>query len=583
VNPWTRLGLAPTGDARAIKRAYARLLKATRPEDDPAGFQALREAYEWALQAARHLAEDEDEAEADGNGAVVVREPQQAAETPVVIEAAPAPAAIPAPAVAAAPAPASAPVAPQPAALQPMDEARRIWAEYIAGARVQPRQRLQKFMARDDMLDMRVRECFELCAVEVCADAACPDTVRAAVVGWYGWERDSAFVARHRPQQAYEALARWRADRSYEHLLPMGGDKAMQALLAIDAGRDPGWRLDGRFALRMQQLVREIPERHPELLHYRLHPHVFDTWAQRVHGRRYFLSTALGSAIIGLVLWGCAAGFLIDALPWMSGWTSFLLVEALTIAVVWFHLRAQAAFVRGARSSRVMHHLLHEVRLRPVWQFGWIPLYALASAALYVPRPPSWFVLADGALLAVSLALNVFAVSASLIENPAGFLVVAVAAMAMGAPLGKDYMLQYNPVVTGLAAISAVLLFFRGGHDLFTWLQVPVGRFLPLRAAWLAGAALLVLGGGLLAPPMHPYAAVLWLWLLAGVLLSRPSIKILYGLLGAFAAQIVIQGALRSPTLQILPVGLLTYSLSAVAIFMSVNIARTKKHQYPFA
>jgi hypothetical protein len=361
------------------------------------------------------------------------------------------------------------------------------------------------------------------------------------------------------------------------------GDKALQALLAMDAGRDPGWRLGGRFALRMQQLLREIPERHPELLHYRINPDVFDTWAQRVQGRRYFLSTLIGSAIIGLVVWDGAAVFLENAFPAIWSLTSCLLVEALVIGVIWSWFHAWAAIAADGRFSRLMQHLLHEVRLRPLWQFGWIPLYALASAALYVPQPPHWFVLADGALLAVSLALNVFAVSASLIEHPPGYLIVAVAAMAMGAPLGKEYMLEYSPVVTGLAAISAVLLFFRGGHDLFTWLQMPVRRFLPLRAVWLAGAAALILAGGLLAPPMHPYAAVLWLWLLAGVLLSRPSIKILYGLLGAFAAQVVIQAALHSPTLQMLPVGLLTYSLSAVAIFMSVNIARTKKTQYPFA
>jgi curved DNA-binding protein CbpA len=47
---WHVLELAPTVDAKAVKRAYARLLKQTRPEDDPEGFQRLRQAYEWALQ-----------------------------------------------------------------------------------------------------------------------------------------------------------------------------------------------------------------------------------------------------------------------------------------------------------------------------------------------------------------------------------------------------------------------------------------------------------------------------------------------------------------------------------------------------
>ncbi|HEY9101046.1 hypothetical protein [Chitinimonas sp.] len=46
---WAVLGMAPTADEREVKRAYARLLKTTRPEDDPVAFQRLREAFEAAL------------------------------------------------------------------------------------------------------------------------------------------------------------------------------------------------------------------------------------------------------------------------------------------------------------------------------------------------------------------------------------------------------------------------------------------------------------------------------------------------------------------------------------------------------
>ena len=46
---WIVLGLPPDADSRTIKRQYATLLKKTRPDDDPEGFQRLREAYEEAL------------------------------------------------------------------------------------------------------------------------------------------------------------------------------------------------------------------------------------------------------------------------------------------------------------------------------------------------------------------------------------------------------------------------------------------------------------------------------------------------------------------------------------------------------
>lgn len=47
---WEILGLEADADLRSIKRRYAQLLKIHRPDEDPQGFQRLREAYEHALQ-----------------------------------------------------------------------------------------------------------------------------------------------------------------------------------------------------------------------------------------------------------------------------------------------------------------------------------------------------------------------------------------------------------------------------------------------------------------------------------------------------------------------------------------------------
>ncbi len=59
--PWDELGLAPTGDERLIRKAYAERARHTRPDDDSDAFIRLRAAYEAALAAAARLAPDADD------------------------------------------------------------------------------------------------------------------------------------------------------------------------------------------------------------------------------------------------------------------------------------------------------------------------------------------------------------------------------------------------------------------------------------------------------------------------------------------------------------------------------------------
>lgn len=58
---WVVLGIAPTDDERAIKRAYSALLKGIDVDRDPEGFIRLREAMETARSWGTYDYEDEDE------------------------------------------------------------------------------------------------------------------------------------------------------------------------------------------------------------------------------------------------------------------------------------------------------------------------------------------------------------------------------------------------------------------------------------------------------------------------------------------------------------------------------------------
>lgn len=53
------LGLdSPPADRKAVKRAYSKMLKVTRPEDDPDGFMRLRDAHDIALNVIAREAEN---------------------------------------------------------------------------------------------------------------------------------------------------------------------------------------------------------------------------------------------------------------------------------------------------------------------------------------------------------------------------------------------------------------------------------------------------------------------------------------------------------------------------------------------
>ncbi|WP_172197418.1 J domain-containing protein [Saccharibacillus qingshengii] len=90
MNIWSMLGIEPTSEIKAIKRAYARRLKECHPEENPEGFQRIRQSYEMALEEAKRLAEPGGSASLSKAELQGLRNPEPAAaetgpESPVML------------------------------------------------------------------------------------------------------------------------------------------------------------------------------------------------------------------------------------------------------------------------------------------------------------------------------------------------------------------------------------------------------------------------------------------------------------------------------------------------------------------
>lgn len=86
-SPFEILGLADDADAPQIKRAYARMLRSHRPDEDATAFQQLHEAYQACLQHASWQRMDASHAPVTGEEAGTDPEqwPDDTGETPVFV------------------------------------------------------------------------------------------------------------------------------------------------------------------------------------------------------------------------------------------------------------------------------------------------------------------------------------------------------------------------------------------------------------------------------------------------------------------------------------------------------------------
>ena len=532
---WEILGTEPTGDERALKRAYAKRLKVTRPEDDPAAFQELREAYEYALRHAHLFADELPEAQAAEAETAAAQAPEAPPMEPADLWGV-----IDEPAQ-------QAPAelwgviaqdqAPPPelwgvVAIDPALEAEHLWQGCLELMRHADAGEVLARMLQDDaMLNLDVHEEFELRALRYCASAGYDLALRQALFEQLGWNHDFSYLARSHADLVRSAVQRYRADRSFAHF--SDNRDSYPGLDCIMSQQPPSayarQLFDRTFTLQLRELLHAIRWQHAEMLAYKLDTDLFERWEHAVHAKRYFKQTALASCGLGFVLHFMLAGVL-DAAGFKLGDTaahaSLLGFQALTFALLAMHAMRWPVplFARLDLLQEALQDRLPVLWKRPgLRQLGWIVPYLLLTLMLFLPERSETARLVTAAGLCAS-ALLAYALNRQLLHGMLLLLVLGLSLFAAMFMSGRGQSaLAIGDAMPMMFCLAALAL--RSATGLYGDCGWPEALLPRLRAAWLIGCAGLL---SLLYVQQMPAAlvgAVLYVWSCAGLLFSPTDFK----------------------------------------------------------
>ena len=576
---WDILGTEPTGDERAIKRAYAKRLKVTRPEDDPQAFQELRDAYEYALhhapRFAAELAEMQDnsslpDAEDERSGPVAEMPGSDPSGERVPMERTPIPQGL-TPVLAVglkadegptASLPEHQPPAelwgiventipPPPAELwgvidtppppppelwgvveiDPAEEAASIWQSCLDQLQqLDAEQALAHVLQDQALLKLDVREEFELCALRYCASENYNIDLRDTVFEALGWNHDFSYLARSHGDLVRSAVQRYRADQSFMHFIDFGQN--YPGLDCIMSQKPPSayarQLFDEKFTKQLRELLYTIRWHHGEMLAYKLDTEQFERWEHAVFSKRYFRQTALQSAGLGMVLHFMLSGVLsvagmkLDDIGSKASLFGFQALAFALLAMLAFRWPAPL-FDKLQAAKQWADQRMPALQARPgLLQLAWIVPFMLVSQLLFVRGADPALRIATAGALCV-LALLAFAANRALLQGLLGYAVgVSLFASIFMSGKGSE----------GLAISDSMMLVFcllvlslRTANGLYAQCGWPEAMLRGLRAAWGIGCLT-----GLTALYVHPenanvLGALLFVWACVGMLFAPVDLR----------------------------------------------------------
>ena len=487
---WTVLGVERGSDRATIRRAYARKLRVTNPEDDPQGFMVLRQAYEAALAWVDYDArwgaeEDEDEsaapafaaqpALAEGGYAVAIDLPEAEPDPETVARAA------------------------------AHDELWRRLDALKAGLSGPWHADSATLQARFDavldapaLVEIAARDSIEYWLASLLADTIPrSDAVLMQAVDTFGWadERDQA--------PAVEAiLARideWRfiglLDRGEHHLAP--------AWRVLTRGMRPGWRrrldtLRPGIAAKVRQLLGIADYQLPGIAHS------FDpaaaAWWGDFTGRPHFGFGDLAMILIGLAGAALLAGF--ASVP--------MLYAGVCAGGVLAGVVIRIRYIQPWRLRREM-----EGRAPPggrLWRFG---LWSLAAAAAIALPIGTW---SAAAIAGAALASGLWIAAADGDRREGQFVWIWLIGLgALGALSGTAFF-----AMTGAQQAVLAALVFTGGLIALSARWTVAAIIAPRPLVYVLSGVAMLIGGAVARSILTPGPPPLLHWgaaVIAGLVL----------------------------------------------------------------